>query len=172
MSRKKYSHPLQYIYPINPNGYWVRFTKNSDINTIHQCFWASEYGSLAKTLIAAKAWRDQEYKKLALSCTRIDNRLYKQWSDTNRFLITGLTWREQERNGWIESYLSAYSSRPADKKCLYRRRSIKKYGLEGAFNLIINELETMRTAIYPDDLKTQAFEKIKTEFKAFSISDF
>lgn len=170
--RIKFSHPLQYIYRLENSGYWVRFTKNSDINIIHQCFYASEYGSLAKALIAAKKWRNEEYKKLRLSCVRINNRLFKQWSDTNRFVITGLAWREQERNGYIESYLTAYSSKPADKKCIYRRRSIKKHGLEGAFKLIITELENMRTAKYPDDIKAQAFERVKAEFDAFSISNF
>ena len=96
----------------------------------------------------------------------------KQWAETNRFLITGLAWREYEREGYINSYLTAYSSCPADKKCLYRRRSIKKFGLKGAFDLIIKELETMRTAVYPDDIKTQAFEKVKKEFHVYSISGF
>lgn len=163
---------MQYIYPVEPDGYWVRFTKNSAVNMVHQCFFANEYGSLAKALIAAKSWRNAEYEKLALRCTRIDDRLYKQWSNTNRFIITGLTWREQERNGWIESYLSAYSSRPADKKCIYRRRSIKKHGLKGAFDLIIRELESMRTAKYPDDIKKKALKRVKAEFKTYSISDF
>ncbi len=80
--------------------------------------------------------------------------------------------REFERNGYIESYLTAYSSRPADNKCLYRRRSIKKHGLKGAFNLIIGKLEKMRNVVYPDDIKTQAFDRVKKEFGTYSVSDF
>ena len=170
--KKKYSHPLQYIYALENNGYWVRFTKNSDINMIHQCFYANEYGTLAKALVATKKWRNEEYKKLRLRCTRVNHRLMKDWSETKRYIITGLAWSEYEREGYINSYLTAYSSCPADKKCMYRRRSIKKHGLKVAFDLIIKELETMRTAIYPDDIKKKAFKKVKEEFDTYSISGF
>lgn len=166
-----YSHSMQYIYLIE-GGYWVRFTRNSDQILIAKCFFKNEYKTLEKALMAAKLWRNNQHRKLKLSCTKINDRLYKQWSDYNRFIITGLTWQEFERDGYINSYLVAYSSFPADKKCIYRRRSIKKYGLKGAFELAVAELESMRTATYPKDIKAKAFKRIKKEFNSYSVSDF
>lgn len=159
MARK---NTLRYITEID-SGYWVRFTENN-INVKHQTFPASQYGSKAKALRAAKRWRDEQEEFN-------DKSYYSRplWTDNHQYYIYGLTWAFYivKKSGRINNQLRGFVKNPRHGSRKTMNVSIELYGLRESFNRIISFLESAKLEKgehYPERVKKEAWRRLSSAY--------
>ena len=150
-------------------GYWVRFTHHDKL-FCHKTFYVSKYGSDQRALTMAQIFRNAcERRFIAKGLHKYYPSLY--WSDARVCYIVGLNWNENMHMGYLTTFLKSYTFKPLNKTKSWRTFSIKRHGLQGAFNKAVIHLEGQRKIHYPPKVIRKAWFKLAAHHSRYSVND-